>query len=122
MHVPPSFPRILAELTPADAALLTEVPPARAIRAYTAKPEDSDHPSTIASIRGRVGLAADVFEVHLDILVRLRLVEVGGLSWGDLGAPPQTRDHQWVALTALGEAFLRACLRGDPVVGFQGRR
>lgn len=115
--VPPSFPHILAELSPLDAQVLN--------RLHRATTESGKHPTRVGwmeivkdlrielppsfSVPDGGGLVFDDFALAPTIhnLVRLQLIQSALTSYYALNDAILT--NEWVHLTAFGSMFVRAC-------------
>jgi hypothetical protein len=112
--VPPSFPGILAELTPTDVLILDHIASRWPALVSTGQLDDGERVSetdrpNLATLAKELALPLDVSRVSIDGLLRLRLIVLSSLNLDDMSDQPLRRDYQIPGLTDLGIAFVRAC-------------
>jgi Abortive infection alpha len=90
-EVPPSFPEVLKQLTPAEARLLDAIYPG--------------HTGDLTSLAQQLGLGSQFF-VAVDNLVRHQLIRHPFRA-----GPVASQDTARAYVTALGRAFVEACRR-----------
>lgn len=112
-NVRPAFPRILAELTAAEALLLdhiADLPTGAYISREGGEPVRMAGLHGIEALGNALGWSDSDIRLSIDNLVRLRLATLSSPSLDDMNDKPmRVQGYQVPGLTDLGEAFVTAC-------------
>ncbi len=112
-EVPPSFPDVLRQLSPKEAALLDAVYEA----AIQHPPEEWSHRGALAAAAQQfVDMNDEEFAVGKQNLIRLGLCRdpANGFEFTDQDFKYQIVDSHLICLTRYGAAFVRACRTPSP--------